>query len=474
VVDSHAPGHSRGDVAVDERVEEALPGIPLTFREWINAKTNCPEAVRKDLLENLEQFESGDLEFSLDDPIPIFIKDECYDEVKDPRFIVSLPTMMKWKHGVLISAVEKLVYGSEHCVKTGSVDERPQVLVRDLSGARYYVGSDFSSFESTITADIREIVHEFVYKKLLPGWERDIDEMFEELVYTTKYKNRYVSFKYSADNNNMPGIREVLEGVATAPRKSGEQQTALENWLINVLLIRFCAEESKAAIRFKCEGDDGLIAVDEGRFTFEAGRKLGFNIKEQKYESLNTASFCGLVFDPETLRNQTDPFKTLLKFKHIPARYVRSNRAHILSLYKAKALSYLHSYPGCPILTPFFLEVLKSVKTSADWGIDRRVKAGANPFTHVDFSKDIVTEIADSSRIFMQDNFGISVETQLALESCLVKYLRVSWDDIADLMPPVWETGEMSEFLDGLLYYGPDAPSDPLGFDFAPLPAEPV
>jgi hypothetical protein len=336
------------------------------------------------------------------------------------------------------------------------------------------VGSDFSSFESTITADVREIIHEYVYKQLLPGWEKDIDEMFSELVYTVNYKNRFVSFSYSDDNNNLPGIREILEGVATSPRKSGEQQTALENWLINVLLIRFCAEESGSSIRFKCEGDDGLIAVDEGKFSFEAGVKLGFKIKEQKYDSLNTASFCGLVFDSVTLRNQSDPMKTLLKFKHIPARYVRSKRAHILSLYKAKALSYLHSYPGCPILTPFFMEVIKSIDTTSKWGIDRRVKAGANPFTHVDFTKTIVTDIADSSRVFMQDTFGISVETQLAMEGALVKYLRVSWDDIADLMPPVWEDGEMSEFLDGVLHYGPDDPSDPLGFDFMPEPAGPV
>jgi hypothetical protein len=386
--------------------------------------------VKEKLQENHNQYETG--LFLGNKDIKFFVKDELYEEFKAPRGIVSLPDIFKTKHGPLLSPVEKVIYANKHCVKHIPIDQRPDYLVKELGGALEYIASDYSSFESTIRPMFRALIHKVVYERFMTY--KESKEMFEDLVYSVEYKSKLMKFSYPVDPNNFD-YHFYDSTRPSSPRKSGEMQTSLENWLINSLIIEFCAFKSGARVDYVCEGDDGLIAVRDGQFTFKAAQDLGFLVKEDRVSELHRSAFCGMVFDEECRRNMANPIVTMLRLKHIPARYARASRGHILSLYKAKALSYLYCYPGMPLLTPLCLWLVKTITADVEWAKEKWIEH--NRYYEELFKRedDYVTEIALSSRLLMYEEYGIDIDSQLALEEQLSRGVPLTAEDLLGLLP---------------------------------------
>lgn len=98
------------------------------------------------------------------------------------------------------------------------------------------------------------------------------------------------------------------------------------------------------------EGDDCLLRVDGLLPSAEDFAALGLIIKIEIHDTINTASFCGQVFDEDELAIITDPKELLVNFGWTTGRYARASDSVHQSLARAKALSYLHQYPSCPIV----------------------------------------------------------------------------------------------------------------------------
>jgi hypothetical protein len=237
-------------------------------------------------------------------------------------------------------------------------------------------------------------------------------------------------------------------------RMSGEMCTSLGNSFANLMIFLFVA--SKAGI--KEEDISGFVEGDDGLFKFESHQdiddslftKLGLTIKIEKHTELNQASFCGLIFDPDSLIIITDPREVLADFAWAGPRYVKCRDVRLLELLKAKSLSFLHQYPGCPIIQELALyglrmtaqipleRFLESTKMN-QWERDQLLAAVEYMTTHE--VEDLVRPVSTKSREMVYLMYGIPTHEQLRIEKMLYKKHDLSPIDLgeASYMPSEWE-----------------------------------
>jgi hypothetical protein len=274
-----------------------------------------------------------------------------------------------------------------------------------------YVATDYTSFEALFTAEIMDSV-EF--------------EMYD-----------YMTALIPEHNQFMWLVREVLGGMnrcefrsfvveLLATRMSGEMCTSLGNGFSNLMFMEYVCYLIGSTCIGVVEGDDGLFYVVGAPPTAEDFALLGLVIKLEVHTTLSTASFCGLVFDPEELVNITDPAKVLATFGWTAGRYARTRSLKKKALLRCKALSLAHQYPGVPVVTAL-----------AEYGL--RVTAGVDirPVTKIlksdsqgrwEHSKLLLAPdleqiprkiVGPRTRVLMEEKFGLSVEMQIAIETYL-------------------------------------------------------
>lgn len=373
---------------------------------------------RCEQLEKLYEDRQGKLR-TKDFEVSSFIKDEPYPEFKHARWINSRSDMFKCTVGPIFRLIECELFKKPQFIKKVPIAERPQYIYDKLysPGAKYFEG-DYTSFEAHFTDKMLEIeflLYEYMSRHVSGG------------------KEWYKTVRDTLSGDNVCKSRNVRVEVE-ATRMSGEMCTSLGNSFLNAMVLMFLFDNPE--LDTVVEGDDSLTAFHDYCPNADDFKSLGLTIKCNTRQTLNDASFCGLIFDTKDMINVTDPIKLLASFGWSGKSYVRARRGRRMCLLRCKALSYLHQYPGCPIVQSLALYGLRTTKSFDVRGFvekDRYLSGWERGrLRDAIAGHPVARPVPHATRVLVNDIYGISIGQQLEIEN----YLD-SLDHLTELDGPI-------------------------------------
>jgi len=341
-----------------------------------------------------------------------FAKAENYAEYKYQRGINSRHDSYKCYSGPFFKAIERVLFALPYFIKKVPVRDRPQYILDNVAapGSRY-MATDYTAFESLFTKSLMEdcemLLYWYMTKELASGrkWFRTIHTV-QTGTNMLKYKHFWMKVE--------------------ATRMSGEMCTSLGNSFTNLMAALFILEltgtpDAKGVV----EGDDGLFRVRGRMPTKEDFATLGLNIKIEEHNNVEEASFCGLIFDELDRANVTDPRDVLANFGWTTAKYLHASAKTRKMLLRAKSLSLLYQYPGCPIVQAAALYGLRHTEDVDNKAAIRRAMRNANQYEigmYLEMlkAKFYSVDIGMGTRLLVERRYNITVAEQLAIEASFV------------------------------------------------------
>jgi hypothetical protein len=407
------------------------PDCDVSVERWL-AHTNYPLWRKQELLD--KYYKVTDQFAKKYTRAKCFVKDETYPEFKHARGIYSRTDEFKCFVCPFFKLIEEEVYKIPEFIKHIPVAERPAYIMKMLDGEGSPQSTDYTSFESQFSTRIMTIVEMQLYKYMtqyLPGYKdflKHLDVIADQ---------QFCSFKY-------------VDVKLPACRLSGEMCTSLGNGFSNLMFALFTAQRNGCSnVRIVVEGDDGLMKYEGPQLSAEHFAQLGLTIKMETHSEIETASFCGIIFDSEEQINIDDPRDNLATFGWGNARYVCSRESKLKALLRCKALSLAHQYPGCPIISElahYGLRVTRGIRIG-------KVLDSMNNYQR----EQILNAIRDErkiqykspgprSRDLVERMYGITIEVQLKIEEYLrgkqdLSPLNCEW--ITSIMPEIWRDYSM-------------------------------
>ncbi len=382
----------------------------VSVEGWL-PKTNYPETRKQELRRIYE--ESKGLLRNKDKLVKSFVKAETYPEYKHARLINSRSDLFKCLVGPVFRLIEEVVFKSEEFIKKIPVADRPRYIIEKLErlGAKYG-SADFVSYESHFVRQAMEAVEFELY-----------DFMTEDLPCHDEF---------------MRLCRDVLAGVnvcqhkfftlyVIAKRMSGEMNTSLGNGIANLIILKFLYSRLGEEAPCVVEGDDSLVSFIHQHPSVDDYKDVGFTIKMEVFSEIEDASFCGLIFDRKDLINITDPLDVLSSFGWASRFYTKCRRSRLLDLLRCKALSYLHQYPGCPIVQSLSLYALrctrgrdvanfiKNNRGISGWERDQLLSL----IEETRIKRLPIREVPINTRLLMERKFGVPIHQQIEIERYL-------------------------------------------------------
>lgn len=408
---------------VKENYRPLAPDEVPSIRAWL-AGSNYTATRVSELLEtarrrglDVDDNGVGRLDHARSARINSFVKAEFYKAYKAPRLICSRSDYAKCIYGPISSAIERVVYGTDHhFIKHVPIPDRPKYIGSLGLEGKVVVESDYSSFESHFTSDIMHALELVLYRHMLQnirnycGLDLSTDSGFEQLFAPITSTNR---------------IRLLdSDYLIHATRMSGEMFTSLGNGFSNLIISLWMFDRcGVSGVDGVVEGDDGLFLVP-AKFAEQIPKpddfaSMGFAVKLDVKPSVNRASFCGMVFAVETEHILRDPIWTLGRLGWVFRRVVNS-RGKAMGLCKAKLLSMLYECHGCPILGPCAIRgiaLLKGVRP--DWSQDDHRwdpnwASRLLRLEQLDCERLSMPRIED--RRLFAEHFLVSIEEQLRIE----------------------------------------------------------
>jgi len=387
-----------------------VPLSPLVDRSvetWLS-KTSYTLARKKELLEIYRQFPECLPRFF---KVKGFMKDETYPTWKHARGINSRHDRFKVEVGPVFKLIEDAVYKLKYFIKHTPVHLRAQKIKDALFAiGRKYFATDYTAFESLFVKKLMEMCEFKLYEYMVQYLPEGADWL--ALVKKVLGGKNHISYKFFD-----------LEIEAT--RMSGEMCTSLGNGFSNLMFFLFVAEESGTLVDGFVEGDDGIFAtLNDKPLKPELFTKLGLNIKLEVHLDLCSASFCGIIFDPEDCINVTDPREVLAGFGWTTNRYCKASAGRRMDLLRAKSLSYAYQYPGCPIISELAEYGLRMTRgrdirhfVAQKWQTSQWER---EQVLGLDYKNIPRRAVGMNTRLLVERKYGISIEIQLKIE----KYLR--------------------------------------------------
>jgi len=188
------------------------------------------------------------------------------------------------------------------------------------------------------------------------------------------------------------------------------------------------------------EGDDGIMTFQfpENAPTEEDFKKNGLIIKLIESDNLADLSFCGQVFDPDDGIVLTEPFDALVNAGYSRKLYVKAGNNLKLQLLRARALSMLYQYNGCPMLSAFAVRVIY---------LTRNIRVRSTVVSNLEqYKRDIMREalnlhidpIITSStapcRALFARLYGVSISDQLIFEDAMSSLELYSEIDVSAIL----------------------------------------
>jgi hypothetical protein len=402
------------------------------FEEWIS---NAPyEEYRKNELRKVYK-ESRYSKIRME--VDCFVKDESYPDWKHVRNIMSRHDEYKCEMGPFFKKFGDILFKKKWFIKKIPINDRPAFLAEKFKDLTKLFCNDFSQFEATFVRQLMQIelmVYDYLLQKN-PHKKRIHDLFVRGIMGDNKLKFKEWSMSLNSK------------------RMSGEMNTSCGNGLMNLLLIMFlCKEKGNTIIETIIEGDDSLTAVDKELPTSEDFEKLGAKVKIEIPRSLSTASFCGNVFDENILHNVANPLEALVCFGYCKSKYVTAGDQVLKKLLRAKSLSMLYSYPGCPILRELAEYGLRAtIDIDNEECIDYMLhKTSLNTYDR-DFWKEIKDrfklyefdkiKINDKTRQLVEEMYKIPIKLQIDFEEYLKTLTNIQplvYPQLLMYMPKPW------------------------------------
>lgn len=400
---------------------------------WLAQNGNYSDKRKKDLQQKYDLIEDRwDPKYFR---LKCFVKDEPYSALKYARAIYSRTDEFKCLVGPIFKQIESVVFAHPDFIKHISVPDRPEALMEKLYrvGARY-CETDYTSMEAHFDAirfELEFLFYEYMVEHLPAGKE------FLETIACFKGINECIFKDFTLF---LPG-----------GRMSGEMNTSLGNGIVNWILskfLAFCQGELDSHAGF-FEGDDGAVVCEKLPTTDEY-KDLGFCVKAEPIDNIYDMSFCGQVFDPIDKIVVTDPLIELADFGWSKRRYVSANKATRLALIRAKSISMLYQYAGCPILhslARYGLRVTNRICTDkvykfmSDWEKTTFRKAQAC-LKETKFREKFSLVPPMRTRLLVERLFKIPVEVQLRVEAEIDGHQGVTPLELPELLhlaPQSWK-----------------------------------
>jgi hypothetical protein len=371
--------------------------------EWLEG-TNYPDYRKQELKREFE--DCGDPFHPRHREVKVHGKDESYSKFAEARGIYSRTDIFKCISGPFFAKISKKFFIKPCFFKKVPNHLRIYHLKERMSTPGIGWDTDFTSFESTFQKEQFELEYEFY--RYCCGNNPKAHEILDTIEHTLRginiCKNKFFKFR-------------IL-----GRRMSGEMNTSLGNSYFNLLVSVFIAVKSGNTIEevmasIIIEGDDCLcktpIVPDVNLY-----EKVGAKVKQNYYDDPSHASFCGMIFDMDAQQIIVDPIEKVLNVAFTNDTYLNSSRTVHNGLLKAKAMSMLYSYPGCPIIGNYCNWIMKNV---VDYDARYILKTGLSEY-ELEKWNDILKnpvpfeEPKLATRILMEQKFNISIDTQIRLE----------------------------------------------------------
>lgn len=342
--------------------------------------------------------------------VKAFVKDEAYVEYKYPRGIYSRTDEFKCLVGPLFAKMNKILFSTPDTIKKIPVNQRMKFIKEKFEEHYKLFCTDFSQFEATFVPMLQECTEMYFYGYLLQN--HPARDYFMNLIRKTLLGEQYIEFKNF--------VIKIM-----GKRMSGEMNTSLANTWTNMMISYFLVLMA-GSLSYKgvFEGDDGInncIILP----TSKQYAELGAIIKIEEVNNVSEASFCGNVFDPEALDNVTDPRETLISFGWTTAKYTNSTTFKLKYLLRAKAMSLIHEYPGCPILRSLAHYALRVTSNIPNHKMEefnnKHIKNTylREQWFHVKNQEIENKEVHINSRMLVEKLYSISIPKQLEIEKYL-------------------------------------------------------
>jgi len=343
---------------------------------------------------------------------------------KSKRTINPRPDAFKVLIGPLVHFYEKFVYKVQHNgfplgIKCVPVSERPALLLKleELVGPSSVVfATDHTAWEAHVSPEIMNAVELQIFSFLA--------KHNAKARVIVEYMRKVTSRRNFGENGHF--VTEVK-----GARQSGDMHTSLGNSVTNFLVMAYACHLAHCHFTGMVEGDDGIFVVEPSPSGQVPGvsdfADLGFDVKLETPPTVHEAQFCGNVFDPSDCRNLCDPIWFLSKSAWLLGNYQHLSLRTKLELLKARAMSALAEYAGCPIVHVWAVKVLE---LTAHVGYRLDFPGMDSYWTHVvldpylgdltncirDFAK---VAIGEKSRSLLEATWGIPVGVQKAIETQL-------------------------------------------------------
>lgn len=344
-------------------------------------------------------------------------KHEPYVEPKFMRGIFSRVDFFKTKMGPYCFLIGKLFFGMIWFIKNVPMAQRADFINnRMFSFVNQLCSNDFSSFEATFVPTLMKI--EIFFFSFCLEFRPESKEIIE-MIRRTKTGNNRVIFK-------------MFSFSLVGKRYSGEMDTSLSNSLMNLLFIVFLLHKSGHSMSFidehppVVEGDDSGFCHDVSLPLNQSILVLlGANAKLLFHPNLADMQFCKIVFSDDTMDIVSDPLQAMLNFGYSGLKYLQSSRKVHDALIRAKSMSMLYTYPGCPVLKHLALYGLRVTQHVHDrmllrvidnWDDLYKRDMFLNVF-HNRHSLVLDKKISMSSRFLVEEKFMVSVAIQIDIEN---------------------------------------------------------
>lgn len=383
-----------------------------------------------------------------------FIKKETYPTYKNPRGIYARGDEFKLRVGPIFKLIEQKLFSLKFFIKKIPVVDRPRYIserfanidacVDDDNGDQWRItNGDYTAYESAFIYDVFMACEYQLYEymvQLLPA-----GDLFLERIRNVIMKHNKISF-------SKRGKGTILRAILECRRMSGEMNTSLGNGFTDLMITKFFISWIGGTYE-DClvEGDDCLATYYGKKIPIEYYAYLGFTIKLVYLRFPNLASFCGQIFDFESLTVIADPIKIILNFGWASDVYRNASIKLRIGLIRAKALSLLFQYPGCPILQSMALSYIRLTN-----GFIPVVDVTMNSYEQsikYPTSSDLPSRsVSHTSRLLMAEVYNFTIADQISLEYYFDNMMRLEpiYHPIVETkIEPVWREFNRLYVLDG-------------------------
>jgi len=301
------------------------------------------------------------------------------------------------------------------------VADRPaKIQTLYLPGVKVFT-SDHTSFEAHLSSSFMRHCELMLYDYMLQNVEHG--KRICDLLRSSLAGVNHCRFfdRWQPVDVSLPGTR-----------MSGDMCTSLGNGFSNLMLMLFICDKKGATCKGFVEGDDGVFAVTGPVPTHDDFKALGFNIKIREDPDPYIADFCGNVFDPVDLVNVPDVLKQLVKFGWSMSEFRFGNHEQRAALLRAKALSALSSWAGCPVLQELSQYVMRAL------GSGRAIYDDSWTRDHTNITVKS-RPVGQRTRELLERKYGMPIYKQLQIEEWCRRQTRLCPMPAGMLdVPPCW------------------------------------